>query len=310
MDRRHGKRAPYTAATLFLLIALCPTLSGQTKQKLPALRKYFFWKAESRGHTLYLLGSIHFATHRIYPLPPEVENAFKRSSVLILEANFSEAHDPDMMQEIVPQGVSQDERELWKHLDPKTTKQFKEFCSSHHVALTTAGHMKPWLASFLVSTAKTPKSSATGELGVDSHFSDLAKGKKPVVGVETVQNQFKLITGIPDDIAVLSIKAMLNAGPIDKNSDRKMEDLWLSGDSKAMAKAFQTSESTTPPRVRAWKASSNKARNIKIADCAESHLKTDPETFMVVGAEHLALDGGVIDILRKRGFKVDQVNVR
>ena len=310
MDRRSKTIAKLVLATGLLAAALRPAIPATSNQKEAGLKKYFFWKAMSGSHTLYLLGSIHFATNRIYPLPADVENAFKTSSVLILEANFSEAHNPDMMQEIVPQGISQNENELWMHLDPKTTKQFKEFCNAHHLSLTTVGHMKPWLASFLISSAKTPKSAATGDFGIDNHFSDLAKGKKTIVGIETVQNQFKLITEVPDDIAVLSIKSILNAGPFDKDGDRKLEDLWLSGDTKAFSKVFLASEVTTPKRVRDWQEASNQKRNLKMADCAESHLKTESITFMIVGTEHLALDGGVVDILRKSGYKVEQLSVR
>ncbi|HBS46997.1 MAG TPA: polysaccharide biosynthesis protein GumN, partial [Paenibacillus sp.] len=33
----------------------------------------FLWKVENNGNTVYLLGSIHVANDKMYPLRPEIE---------------------------------------------------------------------------------------------------------------------------------------------------------------------------------------------------------------------------------------------
>src|SRR6478672_7160250 len=51
-----------------------------------AIRNGLMWKATSATNTVYLLGSIHLASPDMYPLPAQIEAAFRNSAVLIVEA--------------------------------------------------------------------------------------------------------------------------------------------------------------------------------------------------------------------------------
>ena len=48
-------------------------------------------------------------------------------------------------------------------------------------------------------------------------------------------------------------------------------------------------------------------RNLRMADAAEQFLKGKEAAFVVVGAAHMVGRDGVISILEKRGYKVEQV---
>jgi len=63
-------------------------------------QKSFLWKVQSRGNTVYLLGSIHLLRKEIYPLHRKIEEAFDRSAVLVVEADVNRL-DPKVLQKLM-----------------------------------------------------------------------------------------------------------------------------------------------------------------------------------------------------------------
>src|SRR5260370_16176173 len=60
-----------------------------TVSPTPAPKRSMFWKVSSGEHVAYLLGSIHFGSKDMYPLPKEIEDAFDRSAVLLVGADLN-----------------------------------------------------------------------------------------------------------------------------------------------------------------------------------------------------------------------------
>jgi uncharacterized protein YbaP (TraB family) len=50
-------------------------------------------------------------------------------------------------------------------------------------------------------------------------------------------------------------------------------------------------------------------RNQHMADVAEKFLKGKEQAFVVVGAGHMVGPGGMVRLLEKRGYKVEQVAI-
>jgi len=48
-------------------------------------------------------------------------------------------------------------------------------------------------------------------------------------------------------------------------------------------------------------------RNVGMADKSEKFLKENKKTFVIVGAAHLLGDKGVLETLKKKGYKVEQL---
>ncbi len=65
---------------------------------------------------------------------------------------------------------------------------------------------------------------------------------------------------------------------------------------------------TGPAEVR--RAAMLQDRNPHMADVAEQYLKSKEIAFVMVGAAHLVGVDGVLRILEKRGYKVEQVAIK
>ncbi len=70
---------------LFLLGSSSYALSAVSRNQ-----KNFLWKVQSKTSTVYVLGSIHFMKKEAYPLNKNIEDAFDKSDVLVVEANIND----------------------------------------------------------------------------------------------------------------------------------------------------------------------------------------------------------------------------
>lgn len=60
-------------------------LAGQAARTATPSRQAFFRKVSSPSNAIYLLGSIHVGSKDMYPMPKEIEQAFERSTALVVE---------------------------------------------------------------------------------------------------------------------------------------------------------------------------------------------------------------------------------
>jgi uncharacterized protein YbaP (TraB family) len=67
--------------------------------------KLFAWKATSPTTEVYLLGSIHLGKKEWYPLAKEIDGAFDKSKVLVLEADPGKADQLKIQQLVLQHGV-------------------------------------------------------------------------------------------------------------------------------------------------------------------------------------------------------------
>ena len=67
--------------------------------------KGFLWKVESAGATIYLMGSLHFATADFYPLRPVIEEAFDESDTLVVEVDVANVNPLQLQSMILQWGT-------------------------------------------------------------------------------------------------------------------------------------------------------------------------------------------------------------
>jgi len=84
---------------------------------------------------------------------------------------------------------------------------------------------------------------------------------------------------------------------------KRLQDVWMSGDAAGLD-ALIHEKSSTPDAITRGMLED---RNPHMADVAEQHLKGKEIAFMVVGAAHMVGAEGVVKLLEKRGYKVEQV---
>jgi uncharacterized protein YbaP (TraB family) len=279
----------------------------------PAARKLFFWKAKRGADVVYLLGTIHTAPPSLYPLPKEIERAFDESKCLVVEVDISKRKvDPAKIEALVAtSGKYTPPDKLSKHLSPGTRRVFDAYLNWAGESWEMYDQYKPWYVRELIG-ASVPRrgdlSKLRKVLGIDLHFlAKAAARKKPVDEFETVEFQLGLDSKLADDVQDKLLQVSLLEI---KDTDTMMAgifDAWKSGDLQKMERTAIHVSADNPELIPFTKALLDN-RNVGMAAKIEPFLKTKGSPlFVAVGSAHMVGETGLVNLLKKKGFDVEQV---
>lgn len=269
--------------------------------------KTFLWKVQSGGPPTYLLGSIHVATKDFYPLPEQVESGFKSSKVLAVEVNINEIDPLSMTAIVMESAFYQDGDSLKEHISSETYESVENRLEEFGVDISTLDKAKPWFIAMMISNLELQKLGYDPSYGIDKHFLDLAvKENKKIVELESFDSQIRLLQGFSDEDQELFLSyEMMNQDTMQKEVEELMT-AWKSGDAEGMEALLFKPLRENPDLTPVYEELFYK-RNALMADKVESYLKTKQGYFVVVGSGHLLGEEGIVALLRKKGYKVEQL---
>ena len=276
-------------------------VSAQKTSKSPSL----MWKATNGKNTAYLLGSVHLGIKAFYPLPKEIEDAFEQSSVLQVEFDLNKVDAAASQALILKNGVYAGEDNLWNHLSAATAEQVKKACANYNLPVQGLAKLKPWLVALTIGVMELQKQGMDAALGIDKYFLDKAKDKKKIQSIESAEWQMELFASLPANQQEEYLKSTLDELGNSKTLANALQTAWLKGDSAQLETLF--TETSIKPAELQKKLLDD--RNPKMADAAEQCLKSAEKCFLVVGAAHLIGNKGVVQLLKNRGYKIEQVAV-
>jgi uncharacterized protein len=290
-----------------LVMACLTTLPQLAAQEAPAAgKKALLWKATSGSNTLYLLGSIHLGSKNMYPLPKEFEDAFAASKTLIVEVDLNKLDMQKMTAMMMSKGMYTGDDTLWNHVSPETRKSVEEFCDKYQLPAMGFAKLKPWVMAITAATIPMIKNGMDPNTGIDKYFLDKAAANNTnVVQIESAEWQLNLLSGFSDEVQAKFLTSAIEQANKSIEHGKKIEEIWMSGDAAKLEAAM--SEDSGPPEVE---KALLQDRNPHMADVAEQYLKGKDQAFFVVGAAHLVGKDGVVKILEKRGYKVQQVTLK
>jgi len=270
-------------------------------------RQQFLWKAtslSSKGEA-YLLGSLHFGTKEMYPLPPKITDAFNVSDVLVVEADLQSAQANDAVKKalaeaLYPEGVS-----LEENVKPGTWRKLLAVAQKLGIPEARLRQQKPWLAALTITIQSLAKSGFDPAMGIDKAFVKDAGAKKPILQLESAEAQLKLLQALNGlEQEQWLIQALLDA---DKGPAlfQEVADAWQKGDAEAMDMIVRRSFDTSPTSVKLFQLFFSE-RNASMAKKIEEMTTDGRRYFFVIGAGHLGGEQGIVKLLEAKGFRVEQ----
>jgi len=106
-------------------------------------QKKFLWKIQSNTNTVYLLGSVHFMKKEMYPLHPQIENAFQLADILVVEADINDISRIDL-QKMLGSSFYFEGDSLEKHIFPETFERVKKEFDEFGMPSLLIARQKPW----------------------------------------------------------------------------------------------------------------------------------------------------------------------
>lgn len=263
------------------------------------------FKVTKGQSTVYLMGSMHFLMASDYPLPADVDNAYREADKLYFELPPGEMKSPATVLATMQLGTYHDAHTLQADVSPELWKRILDYGSKNGLPAAALPKFEPWFLAVAMVGIESQKMGLTGESGLDMHFANqAATDKKPVAGFETVVQQLSIFHDAPTKVQVEFLKQGLDELPDFRKDMQREHDLWRRGDIDAMIARARKEFSDYPELYKTLVTDRNRAWVPKI----EKELDGGKhETLVIVGALHLAGSDGVVSLLKKDGYTVERI---
>jgi len=284
-----------------LLLLLAPlAVSGQ-----PSLQeKSFLWKVRSEKNSIYILGSIHFLKKESYPLKQSIEQAFDAVSKLVLEIDLQSATPEKTRQVTLEKGLFRDGTTLQQNVDKETYDLTERRAREAGIDLRAMNPLKPWLVALTLTTMKLQKLGFDPNYGVDRYLAERAKRSgKSTGGLESLEFQIDLLDGLSRrDQEMMLRETLKELDQLDKGVEQLVQS-WTKGE-VGPVEEWLLAGMREYPEVHVKVIVE---RNRRWLPQIEKMIAQGENAIVVVGAAHLVGREGVIELLKQRGYTVEQL---
>ena len=253
------------------------------------------------GACMFLLGSVHLLSAEAGKLPPAVDSAFERAKTVAFETSFDSLQLRAM--EMMTRARYQNGATLRSSLSPAGAARLDTVLKSYGLTVEQVNGFKPWFVSMLLMQTVMQRAHFEAKYGVDMQLNARAHtANKSIVGLESVEMQL----GMFDSLSPAEQESMVLKSNGPDSSSRvlmKIKDAWMTGDVAALDALLNEGLKDVPTIFAKLVSDRNAAWIPKI----EQMVKTGDDALIVVGAGHLVGKNGVVEMLRAKGYKVDQL---
>lgn len=262
------------------------------------------WKVSKGDYQLYIGGTIHMLARSDYPLPAAFDVAYERASELVLETDMQEIESPAFQRTMMQAMSYSDETTLQQVLQPRTYAMLEAYLARYGVPIENLAKLRPGMVMLTLSMLELQRLGLDGN-GVDSFYSQRARNDhKTLVGLETAQQQLEFIKllgeGKEDALIIHTLEDIKQMPEL----MQVMKSAWREGDNNTLdSVAIKPWKDRFPDLYQALLVRRNQAWLPLI----EAMLTTQDVELVLVGALHLVGDEGVLAMLAKRGYTVEQL---
>ncbi len=296
------KHTLLSAITAIALLTGCQAASAPSAPK-PQPAKPAMWKMADADTTVYLFGTVHLLPKDLQWRTPLMNTAIAQSSDLVLEvANIDDqAAIGAAFQKLA---ITPNLPPIEKRVPPQKVAGLQKLVKEAGLPPALLNNLETWAVGLTLASASLGKLNVDPESGADRQLSAVFKAaRKPILGFETGEEQLGFFDKLPESEQRLFLVGMVDEQTDAKAEFAKMIAAWKRGDEKEIALSFDDEAKMSAALTEALLYK----RNANWTNWLTTRMQ-QPGTIMVaVGAGHLAGNGSVVSLLKKRGFKVTRV---
>lgn len=288
------------------------------KDKEPSDITPAMWTVTDKdGKAMTLMGSMHALTEECYPLPEKVQQAYDNADTLAVECDIVNMKtDLESSMAMMNKMVYNDNTTLKDHISEKSYNALKKYLKEYDMDIEMFKTYKPWGVFSTIESLALMDTELDSTLGIDNYLLQKAhEDKKDIYECESVDFQMDLLMNFSDDIYDV---LFLNYGKATKKAQTenlmKMYEYWKTGDIKKLEKMgdeeIDSDIKLTKKQKKAYEEYEKKMlsdRNKTMEKSIKELFQDGKNAFLVVGAMHFVGEDGIIALLEKDGYKVEQV---
>ncbi len=263
----------------------------------------FIWKISDGQRELMLGGTVHLLSKSDYPLPADFDRAYQAAAAIVFETDIGKLNSLEFQQSSIQKLMYTDGTTLQSKMSDATWRKLVDYLEPIGLPIEAVNSMKPGLLASMLTVTELQR-IGIDRAGVDEHYNQMAeKDHKKIMELETADEQVNFVASMGED----DVDNLLNTTLDDiEKLPGMMEDLmhaWRQGDDEKMAEFLVRELQQKYPTVyQSLLVTRNNLWLPKIVDM----LGTEEVEFILVGAAHLVGKDGLLTLLEKEGFSVEE----
>lgn len=259
------------------------------------------WRVTSVPVPFYLVGTVHALSGKDYPLPKAYDQALRDSQRLLFEVDPRPKNDwSDLFFKAAryPKGDN-----MRRHVHAETWNFLVKNFKISNYRIDTLEEWRPWAIAFFAWGIRGYNDVFSAH-GVDNHLAYQARRKgKEVGGLESNEEHVAVLRGMSHiDSEIILLDAIIR-GDQRRDDFNKTRAAWKRGDVDAIwAENLRFRNESPGADIRLLDE-----RNVKWIPRIKAEMKTGVPTAIVAGTLHFCGPNGVVQLLQRAGYKVEQL---
>ena len=259
-----------------------------------------FWEISGNGlkNNSYLYGTMHTQDERAFQFKEGVIDAFNQAEIYAMELNVDSVNQGALLSKLIMDSSYSLKTLLTADEYAVVSNFFKDSLGQ---PLFMFEKMQPLFTAQMV-TLRDLEAQQTDALDI-YFFKEAKKQKKQTIGLEKTIEQIDAFSAIPYELQAKGlVDAVTDYG---KEGTLDMDDMikyYAEGNLDKLLE-MTTKDEEDEELSKIFNDIFLVKRNYNMADRAEPYIK-EGSTFIAVGAAHLPGEDGVIELLRRKGYKV------
>ena len=261
------------------------------------------WAVKDRDSTIYLFGTMHVLSADADWRTPAYDQALADSSVVWFETDIDA--DGETVGRLMIKLGFDFRTPLKDKVSPETMTKVRAVMRGFPGGERMVEYMQPWFVAMMIGAAPAARNGMTGENGADMTISrDTADGGKTVRYFESVEGQLRIMADLPQAVQIQLLEDSVAGEPSSAEEMDMGQDAWVNGDIQLYGAAIAIAMRDSRP---AFYDALLRRRNLSWAATLSREMRGRGTQMVNVGALHLVGEDGLVELMRKRGYRVERI---
>jgi uncharacterized protein YbaP (TraB family) len=263
------------------------------------------WAVRGSHNVVYLAGSIHMLPANDAALPSGFTRAYADSTTLVMELDLGKFDPMEAMSWMMDHGTLPAGTTLRGLLGEQRYGRVSGAAASVGMPMTGLDSLAPWVVGIEITDAAYEHEGFDPDQGVEEQLLRLAQADhKSTAGLETLSEELGSLSSLSNADQIRMLDQTVDELKDLKSEMREVTGAWRSGDGGRLAALLASEYNAFPSLYKPLVTD----RNRRWLPQVEQLLKAKDNTLVVVGALHLVGEGGLLELLRRKGYSITQLS--
>ena len=237
-------------------------------------------------------------------LPPGFARAYTDSARLVMELDLGKFDPMEAMTWMMDHGTLPAGTNLRGVLGEQRYGRVSAAAIGLGLPMAALDSLAPWVVGIEISDLAYEHEGYDPEQGVEEQLVRRAeKDGKPTAGLETMPEELSSLTGLSSADQIRMLDQTVDDLKDLKSDMRDVTSAWRRGDAARLAALLSSEYNSFPSLYKPLVTD----RNRRWLPQLEELLRANDNSLVVVGALHLVGQEGLLDLLRKKGYQIRQL---